>query len=138
MDGDELYIERKRDVHGRFIGREDEIQKLRQCLRDKDKRLTKIENKFHAIYVIVMCLWYGFLIPFSYTLLFDAWVIISTNGHCTFFDFFFDIYKFRSIPYVLSDMNGFFLAVLILILVCLLSIGWIAWFIVKDDMRDEQ
>ena len=64
-----------------------EVAEQKKCIKDKDKRISKIENKFKFIHDICLFAWYSFLVIGSFALWLESWVLIASNGKWNIFDF---------------------------------------------------
>ena len=133
----------------------EKIAQLEKCLKDKDKRISKIERRWESITSFFSTFFYGFLVCLSYYLVFFAWVFIATNG--TWKNGIVDIivknthnfmmwwpvpkeldenitYPSQNImPQVLSNESGLLLAIMMIIILVVLSIGWILWFVGDNE-----
>ena len=128
----------------------EKIIQLEKCLKDKDKRISKIEERWENIISFLSTIFYGFFICFSYYLVFFAWIFIATNGawkngivdiivknihnYMIWFSTPTELdenitYPSQNImPQVLSNESGLLLAIIMIIILSLLSICWLLWF----------
>lgn len=116
------------------MSQEKEILELKRCLKDKDKRLTKLENRWDFIKHVCLFICYLFIIPSSYFILFHAWVYIGFGGKIGLIDFLFNPnITYKPEYYTLDMQSGFVLFFIMIILLFVLTISWIIWFI-KDEV----
>jgi hypothetical protein len=110
-----------------------QIDEHKKCLKDKDKRIAEIENRWDAISVITHIIWYGLWITLSYWLISEITCKIASNGVWGIMDY---INWFSSRPAVTgidspNILTGFPMIFLILVAICLftmVTIGWLLWF----------
>lgn len=129
------YEEKKEKLKNKETKEQKEIEELKKCIRDKDKRITAIEDKFAFIRGIVLTVWYIVLIVGSYLLWLESWIFIASNGKWHIPEFINDFITFQgnTIPYTLEPISAVVLGIIMVILVLVLTLGWCIWF----DMRDE-
>jgi hypothetical protein len=129
----------------------EEIESLKKCLKDKDKRIYKIEKRYKSIVTFVLVIWYVILVPGSYLLVGDAWCYIASNGSYDIFGYFGHCANHYNsinttgadatyeatyeIPYALNGNAGFVLLIVMAILLVLLTLGWFTWFACYDEFH---
>lgn len=117
----------------------DELKKnnrdLQTCLRDKDKRITKIEEHLRLIKLSVLGIWYTFWISGSILLVVHSWVYVATNSKWGLIDFLIlASNNTKTIPHVFSDGPNTVFSFIMILFVSLVCSGWIGFFYLRGDL----
>jgi len=117
-----------------------DVDKCIECLKDKDKRIWKIEQKIKAIRDAFLIFVHVIAVGGSYFILGHAWCYIASNGQYGLTSFIGQLGKqwgsydntsrsyTYNIPYAINGDVGLVLAAIMIAMLSLLTVGWLTYF----------